>query len=374
MRKVYEKVEKKLVFWFLCQIKACQKKSFLVKINSRRKNKEVGASTVNGTINPQNDEIRWNQKYKELVQFKLENGHTVIEKTDEAHRELYIWANEQRRLFQKGTMEELNRSMLNMLEFNWYTSEEEKRWNDNYLLLKDCQELIGTVNFQFIDEEDERFELSEWANQQRLLFQQGQLEEDKEKKLLELGFDFNYINLRRKKSIIPYLKRPICEEWMIYFNRLKTYYLAHEGDLDFLKAEDNKIFRWLKRELRNYNRGVLSYRKIELFSEIGFDFEAAGEFYKLKEKSKKEISPSAALIKTSKQVHSRWFTNYHHFSILYQQNNKYLASLYYHDEQMYKWFKRQVKLYQDDCLSNDKVKLFEKIGINLDEHKSLVQK
>ena len=325
------------------------------------------------TMQPARSESKWNEYYKMLVQFKLKNGHISVVPTDEQSEELCSWMNEQRKLFQEGALNEVNQSMLDMLGFIWYSADEESEWDEKYELLKSYKEEFQTVNFQ-APEEDSYYELSEWANQQRLLFQNGKLEEEKERKLKELEFDFNYINLRSNKSILPYLKRPICEEWMLYYNRFKRYYENHDKELTQLEKEDFKVYRWLRKELRNYIQGVLSYRKIELFSEINLDFEEAISFFNIKKPTKRSANPSKTSMKVSKQVHSKWLSAYYRFATLYQENNKYLASIYYHDEKMYKWFRRQVRIYQEGNLEYEKIRLFEKIGLDLGEHDTPTKK
>ena len=120
----------------------------------------------------------WNTSYQQLLQFRQEEGHTIVPQHYQANKKLATWVGLQRYEFkllcvgnggsQKSCMTEDRFRNLSKIGFVWNVMEH-KKWEQFYEKLKDFHENHGHCNVAAVSHHDETSlsALEEWCQQQR---------------------------------------------------------------------------------------------------------------------------------------------------------------------------------------------------------------
>lgn len=308
-------------------------------------------------------EEQWSQKYQELITFKAEHQHLDVVAVLGETSALGKWVLEQQKQHTEGTLESYREGMLNILGFNW----EQDTWMSMYHELARSARLIGTANSIVDNRERKGYKLYQWSEQQRLNYKKNRLTPKQIQLLEEIGFEWDLkkkVNspIRANKTI----STPICEEWMIFFNRLKQYYEENQGNLERLKSEDSRLYKWVRRESLRYMRNQMRAAKKDLFHSIQFDFDKA--IQQLGLSGFENNDEYGKQISRYKGINSKWLTSYDKFKTLYEYHEGDLLAVKNEKKEFYRWALNQVKSYQAGGLSSDRAELLMAIKYDFKAH------
>ncbi|MEP2777532.1 MAG: Helicase associated domain protein [Luteolibacter sp.] len=130
--------------------------------------------------------VHWNQRYKELVEYKKTYGDCKVPARFPPNKALAGWVYTQRKKFRDGTLDEEEKRLLDEIQFLWDISEfHADTWNQHYdaLLLSLKNDGVTAINkgAQFAPG------LSRWLGVQRSKNGQKNLSDEQRAKLEELG-------------------------------------------------------------------------------------------------------------------------------------------------------------------------------------------
>lgn len=201
-------------------------------------------------------EVRWNEKYNELIEYKKLYGHCNVSLSDPGYKTLARWSTKQR-IFKKE-LSDLRTKKLNDIGFYWGVKL--ITWNDSYEILKSYYLKHGTtyVENDVNDNEnfDNRKDINRWCVLQSSLYRQGKLSQEKYELLKDLNFDFDYrLTMRQKK-------------WERNFQKLLDYKAEYGHCKVPYNWPDKVLSVWIRSLKKNKNK--LKDDKIKRLNEIGF--------------------------------------------------------------------------------------------------------
>ncbi|NQY43134.1 MAG: Helicase associated domain protein [Legionellales bacterium] len=130
------------------------------------------------------DKGDWPKRYKELAQYRKDNGDCNFSRVYPKNKELGVWVCEQRRLYKKGTLAQDKVDMLEKIGFVWDFAE--AAWMTRYKELiqyrkenEDCD-----VPYRY----SKNKELGTWVRWQRTNYKNGKISKRKIRLLEKLGF------------------------------------------------------------------------------------------------------------------------------------------------------------------------------------------
>ena len=214
----------------------------------------------------------WNQRYKELQDYKKDTGHCNVPQKYKENRELAAWVSTQRTHYQKllkGQRSSMTRDRIEMLEkigFEWSHDQWYEVWHERYEELKNFKKHHGHCNVS--RSKGCRNQLKLWVSYQRTqyrMLQQGKsafINDERVKLLEELGFEwslienFNDLWQRRYEELaafkqkyghsnVPkgYEKNKQLAYWVI--TQRHQYYKRGKGQKSYITMERIKILEKL---------------------------------------------------------------------------------------------------------------------------------
>ena len=124
-------------------------------------------------------EDEWNKNYRELKDFFLKNGHTLLP----VRTRLGRWCSTQRKNFKDGTLLKKREILLNKINFSWDPQDEE--WNMKFNELKNSLK----KDSKFKPKHDSA--MSEWIRGQKRLSRKGTLLKERFDLLNSIGFKWD---------------------------------------------------------------------------------------------------------------------------------------------------------------------------------------
>ena len=264
-------------------------------------------------------EEKWKEKYDKLVLFKKKYGHCNASSTStiNQHRLLGTWAVKQRIAYNKNNLSQKKIKLLNKIGFYWEPIE--NRWEAKYNDLIAFKEKYKHCNVPKGFVKDKL--LASWVRTQRQQYKEKKLSLQKIKSLNKIGFDWN----------------PIESYWIENYNLLISFKNKF-GSCDVPKEYRNakSLMAWIINQRQNYKNKKLSNEKINLLNKIGFDWNP---------------------------IENSWKENYDH---LISFKNKFgscnVPSRFSKNNQLRNWISTQRQNYKNKKLSQDKIKLLDKIN------------
>jgi hypothetical protein len=203
----------------------------------------------------------WEDKFKQLKEFRKENGHAFVPVNYKENKSLGTWVASQRWLEAKGKLDPVKKKKLDQLGFVWSKDTEkelkainDEKWEESFNKLKAYKEKYGTCQVSLrVDRV-----LQRWTCWQRKAFYEGKLPEDRLNRLNELRFPWS-----------------IQEGyWMKMYDALLDFKRKYgHTRVPFQWEENHKLADWVYRT--KVNKDSLEVQKIELLDEIGFDWSLA---------------------------------------------------------------------------------------------------
>ena len=315
------------------------------------------------------NKIGWKENYKLAKVYFEKRGNLEIPsrfKTldginyDENGYNLGTWLVHQRQTYKRG---ELNKNKIELLEkigMFFLLDKREKEWMKNYGLAEayfnKYNNLEISKNFKTIDGityDENGYNLERWIYTQRKVYRNGKLGKEKIELLDKIGMRFE-----NKKNIIG---------WEEYYKLAKAYFEKNNSlevsarfkTLDGINYDENgySLGMWIYTQRKVYRNGKLGKEKIELLEKIGMRFENKKnnigweEYYKLA-KVYFEKDNNLEISKCFKTIDG----------ITYAENGYNLGE----------WITTQRQTYKSGKLSEEKIKLLEKIGMRFENKKNII--
>ena len=139
-------------------------------------------------------DIRWNQAYQQLVQFKNQHGHTLVGRGG-SNYSLNRWVRTQRSMFnkfqhgQKTHLTPRRIQLLKKIDFCWDPNANIPSWNQRVEHLKEYKQQFGHCNVPQLYK-SQPAGLGEWVLVQRKNYMQGKMSQERIQTLEALGFSW----------------------------------------------------------------------------------------------------------------------------------------------------------------------------------------
>ena len=298
----------------------------------------------------------WNNKVDDLKVY-LKEYKTIdgIEKKNE-YKLLYRWVKNVKSQFKKRNLPEHRLIQLNEMNFDFaykpirQMSIREDNWPQRLIELAEYFKASGTFYLSLKNIEQKK--LASWLRNQKSLYKQGKLADQRINQLVEIGFSFTE-NYRLKKEKLR--KEINSDKWFTKFEQFKDFYNQNGTYYILIGDTQNKKLRvWLQSQIAKFRRQKLSTEQINMFSSIGFTFQL-NQITKLKPEK---------IIKEKKDLEAIW--NNHYLSLLDYKikncdcnvpRNSSNTSLAY-------WVSEQRTKYNRNQLSDDKITKLNLFGFN----------
>jgi hypothetical protein len=126
---------------------------------------------------------RWESRYCELFEFKENHGHCNVPDSWPENLRLARWVMTQRQMYRKGQLTQNRIQRLETIGFVW--CRQKHAWNEMYQRLVRYKEILGNCNVPSGWEDDPQ--LGSWVFKQRYRRKKGLLNEERIRKLDEVG-------------------------------------------------------------------------------------------------------------------------------------------------------------------------------------------
>lgn len=202
-------------------------------------------------------EHKWDIQYQKLLKFTKQHGHSNIPRSYQ-DSSLANWILIQRQKMLKGIMEEQYPHRYKKLKALGFSPEPyEQQWNEMFNRLKQFKKDHGSfdVPSNYSDKK-----LLNWISKQRTMYEKGDLDPDKEKKLRDAGF-----------SLSPYE-----DAWNAMYQELVKFYNKHKNlDVPYSDEKYTKLSRWVTRQRTDFKSGKMmnnNPERKEKLDAINFDY------------------------------------------------------------------------------------------------------
>lgn len=259
----------------------------------------------------QNDrDLRWEEKYQQLISFRKEHGHTKVTYGFKENPALGMWVSAQRYNRTQNKLPQERIEKLSAVGFLWKEDVAKMKydaWEKRYSELLDYQKMHGHIDrLQILKD---HYQLGLWVGSQ--LARQDRISPDRKQKLDQVGLQWE--------------KGDIYEErWQQMYERLRVYKQQH-GHCRVKQHEDFKLSVWVHKNKQDKER--LSIEKREKLGQLGFKWpnELFAEIWE----------SSYQRLKTFKEVNG-------HLNVPRS------------DKKLYEWIQEQKKIKQDNRLNKER--------------------
>ena len=197
---------------------------------------------------------KWDYRFGELIAFKEANGNCRVLYKYPENPQLSKWVEKNREKYKHGKLNEERIRRLEEIGFVW--KQYESIWEDYFNELKAYKEANGDCNVPDIYPENPQ--LSKWVGRHRYRYKLGKIDEERIRRLEEIGFEWSVLKQTG---------------WNERYSELKAYKDVN-GDCRVPQGylENPKLARWVNRHRYRYKIGKLGEKNIRLLEEIGFEW------------------------------------------------------------------------------------------------------
>jgi hypothetical protein len=220
-------------------------------------------------------EVRWNQRYEELVTFKKLHGHTRVPKVPPGNRVLWHWRHVQREWRRKGILKPGRLARLDAIGFEWeeppgkspsVADYWEPRWNAMFERLKAFQERFGHARVPKRWKEDPS--LANWVHKQRREIRRGKITAEHRARLEALGFQSGKPSTR-----LPRKAGKVNPRWTDRLEKLRQFQecFGHTR-VPRRWREDRGLGEWVRAQRRAGRRNQLKPERKAQLESLGFEW------------------------------------------------------------------------------------------------------
>ena len=203
-------------------------------------------------------EAQWEERYQELVKYRIEHGNCNVPAKYSANPKLGGWVSKQRQDYQSGRLSKARITRLEKIGFGLRKSVEQD-WDRMYQQLVDYKAEHGDCNVPSNHIGNPR--LGRWVSTQRQEYKKGRLDEDRINKLEKLVFVWNTIEFK----------------WNDMFQKLVEY-KKENGNCNVPPKynQNQKLGNWVGTQRYVFRKGKLSKGRIDRLEKLGFEWEPKG--------------------------------------------------------------------------------------------------
>ena len=199
-------------------------------------------------------ESAWESKFEDLKIFKEEFGHCNVPKNYAANRELGVWCKGQRDKKARGALSKERIARLEQIGFDFDPID--SQWEEMFEELKSFKSEKGHCDV--LTRYKGHNNLGSWCHWQRTQYKSGKLDDDKVRRLLDLGFDFS----------------PKDTFWESMFDALESFKKEHGHCNVPMRYEPNpSLGTWVRRMRQDAKKGLLEQERVNRLKALGFDFD-----------------------------------------------------------------------------------------------------
>jgi hypothetical protein len=196
----------------------------------------------------------WKKMFDELVCYREAHGNFDVPVKWEVNPRLGMWTAAQRSLAKSGRLRPDRKQMLDEIEFDWRTESRKEEWVIRLEQLKAYKERFGDCSVPVKWPENKQ--LGMWVSAQRTMRKSGKLQQQREKLLSEIGFDWRADSHN--------------QEWLTRFEQLKAYRERFGNCRVPVKwAENPQLGAWVTNQRHRLKSGTLTSDKAQLLDELG---------------------------------------------------------------------------------------------------------
>jgi hypothetical protein len=220
------------------------------KLKADHYEKLVGIGFVFEYARFESDNVKWNTRFMELVEYKETNGHCNIRPEKGS---LGGWVSKQRNLFKSKKLKADRHEKLVGIGFTFVY--ESNLWNTQFMELVKYKEKNGHCNIPTTNAS-----LGKWISTQRTLFTSEKLKADRYEKLVGIGFVFEYARFAMEN-----------EKWNTQFVELVEYNETN-GHCN-IPTTNASLGKWISTQRTLFTSEKLKADRYEKLVGIGFAFE-----------------------------------------------------------------------------------------------------
>jgi len=195
--------------------------------------------------------VTWDERFGELIKFKERFGDCNVPQLDAEYEQLANWVSNQRSLRKVKKISPQRIARLESIGFHWNMLD--AFWENRFSELVNFQQQKGHCRVPFDWPENKK--LSLWVGTQRQDKKKGKLDSEKERRLQEIGFDWNPAEFAWEKNFVTLVK-----------------FFQQGGHLDVPEkwSDAPGLRRWVNKQREDYKRGKLNAVQIERMDDLGF--------------------------------------------------------------------------------------------------------
>ena len=260
----------------------------------------------------------WEEMFDVLKEYKKKHGDCNVSSTWSENKQLGSWVGTQRQSYRNKKLTKDRIKRLEEIGFEWDMLEES--FERGYQETLKYKQQYGNANAGRFYKTSDGFKLGIWQSHQRVHYREGKLDNDKLKKLEEVGFEWRLYESKLEKM----------------FDALRGYKKVH-GDCNVPStwSENKQLALWLATQRARYKNKKLSDDRIKRLEEIGFVF----------------------------SIQSSWEEM---FDVLKEYKKKHgdcnVSSTWSENKQLGSWVGTQRQSYRNKKLTKDRIKRLEEIG------------
>lgn len=242
---------------------------------SQASGKAVGITAVTRRapyVSPEERERGWKEWLGQLATFKAQHGHLRVTKLSPGFPGLANWRDKQRAYWRKGTLAPERKARLDALGFEWespgmpdirLTAFNQALWEQSFTHLQAFQAAHG--HCQVPHEWAVNPSLGEWVSAQRERFREGKMLPERQARLEQIGFHWQYENLKA------------VEQWERRFAEMEAFQQKH-GHLRVTKSNQTTpgLAHWRDNQRMNQRAGRLSPERKARLDALGFEWGSPG--------------------------------------------------------------------------------------------------
>ncbi len=200
------------------------------------------------------EQYKFEQGYRYAIRYFNQFGDlnvTNVYTTDDGFR-LGYWLDQKRRQYHKGTLKKEYIQKLEVLGVRWNPAK--YIWDNMFSVADEYFQKHGSLDVPRTDKK-----LYDWLVKQRFAYSEGQLDEEKIKRLNSIGMIWDKLDYK----------------WIQNFNALKAYFEQYQTtQLPYRYVDENgfQLFEWLSRQKKQYKNGKLSEEYTAQLRNIGVEF------------------------------------------------------------------------------------------------------
>lgn len=273
----------------------------------------------------------WEQNYKLAKEYYLTHGNLDIQTNYKSKdgKHLGNWILRQRQLYQSNSLTDEQIKKLDSIGMDWM-DRVDRIWENGFIEAKSYSEENGNLCVPKNYRSNTDFPLGIWIQRQRSLYKSNKISEDRIKRLIDIGMNWNpdnwesrfnlvkqyyeehgNINISQKEVIqgvwlgkwivsqkkamqegkltneqLDMLKTLPMEEigrkdnlWWSMYEEAKKYYLKFGNlniPMDYLTSNGKKLSDWIIRQRRNFKLGKMPLEHKEKLDDIGFVWDIKG--------------------------------------------------------------------------------------------------